>query len=419
MLELNLALRAGLVALLLLLAWLLWRDHGRAVSARLGAAAATGLAAYALLLALCRPGELPPPVLAPLVALATGNAVVFWLLARALFNEEGSDAAPLRPWHGLVWAALALAGLIACRGLAPPAGPLLQGAIGVATLGLALAALQPALATWRADLVARRRRLRLFIVVAGVGYTGVNSVTKLLLDQPDWAPRVVLIDAVALAAVVLPLVAQLLRGGASELFVAEVQRQPLPAHLAAGVAEPAEDTSADAPAGGRSVSASEAGAQAPLSAPLLSAADRLSVEALQRLMTEGRVYREEGLTIVALAQRLGLPEHRLRRLINQGLGQRNFNQYLNGFRLADARAALADPARHAVPVLTIALDAGFQSLGPFNRAFKAATGQTPSDYRRQMLAAPPTQTTSSAPTPEARGAADYKPRSVEMAGAKK
>jgi AraC-like DNA-binding protein len=33
-------------------------------------------------------------------------------------------------------------------------------------------------------------------------------------------------------------------------------------------------------------------------------------------------------------------------------------------------------------VTTIALDAGFQSLGPFNRAFKSETGVTPTEYRR-------------------------------------
>jgi len=39
-----------------------------------------------------------------------------------------------------------------------------------------------------------------------------------------------------------------------------------------------------------------------------------------------------------------------------------------------------------VPVLSIALDAGFQSIGPFNRAFTAAMGVTPTDYRRHKLA---------------------------------
>ena len=49
-------------------------------------------------------------------------------------------------------------------------------------------------------------------------------------------------------------------------------------------------------------------------------------------------------------------------------------------------AALADPSKRELPVLTIALTAGFQSIGPFNRAFKVATGLTPSEFRRQKLA---------------------------------
>ncbi|HWK82133.1 MAG TPA: helix-turn-helix domain-containing protein, partial [Caldimonas sp.] len=68
------------------------------------------------------------------------------------------------------------------------------------------------------------------------------------------------------------------------------------------------------------------------------------------------------------------------------LGYRNFSAYVNGFRLDEARSALADPARRELPVLSIALEAGFQSIGPFNRAFKAATGLTPSEFRREKLA---------------------------------
>jgi AraC-like DNA-binding protein len=78
-------------------------------------------------------------------------------------------------------------------------------------------------------------------------------------------------------------------------------------------------------------------------------------------------------------------EYRLRRLINQRLGHRNFNAYVNGLRLDQARAVLADPAQRQLPVLTIALDAGFGSIGPFNRAFKAATRLTPTEYRRMRL----------------------------------
>jgi AraC-like DNA-binding protein len=72
-------------------------------------------------------------------------------------------------------------------------------------------------------------------------------------------------------------------------------------------------------------------------------------------------------------------------LINRQLGHRNFSAFVNGYRLAEAEAALSDPAQAAVPILTIALDAGFGSIGPFNRAFKAHTGLTPTEYRRARL----------------------------------
>ena len=102
-------------------------------------------------------------------------------------------------------------------------------------------------------------------------------------------------------------------------------------------------------------------------------------------MTVELAYREEKLSIGALAAQLGVPEYKLRRVINQQLGHRNFNAFLNGYRIADAKRALADPAMADVPVLTIAMDAGFQSLGPFNRAFKADTGMTPTEFRRQPV----------------------------------
>ena len=83
-----------------------------------------------------------------------------------------------------------------------------------------------------------------------------------------------------------------------------------------------------------------------------------------------------------LAARLAMPERQLRHLINQGLGHRNFSAFLNAYRLTDAHRWLADREQADTPILTIAMDAGFQSFGPFNRAFKADTGTTPSEFRR-------------------------------------
>ena len=100
---------------------------------------------------------------------------------------------------------------------------------------------------------------------------------------------------------------------------------------------------------------------------------------------ENRAYARTGLTIRQLADELGWPEHQLRALINSRLGYKNFSTFLNGYRIDEARGRLADPKEARVQILTIALDAGFASLPPFNRAFREATGMTPSDYRREHL----------------------------------
>lgn len=115
------------------------------------------------------------------------------------------------------------------------------------------------------------------------------------------------------------------------------------------------------------------------------AADRQLIDQLNGLMA-AEAWRREGLTIGDLAHQLETPEHRLRRLINQRLGYRNFADFLNGHRIAAAQRRLADPSEARTTVASIAFDLGFGSLGPFNRAFRAATGSTPTEWRRAALA---------------------------------
>lgn len=94
---------------------------------------------------------------------------------------------------------------------------------------------------------------------------------------------------------------------------------------------------------------------------------------------------EQGLTITRLADIAKVPEHRLRRLINQHMGFRNFSDFLNHHRVEAAKNRLADAQERHTPVLTIAMELGYGSLGPFNRAFKERTGQTPTEFRRDFL----------------------------------
>ncbi|MEX2962572.1 helix-turn-helix domain-containing protein [Microbulbifer sp. TYP-18] len=115
--------------------------------------------------------------------------------------------------------------------------------------------------------------------------------------------------------------------------------------------------------------------------------DPQQTQLLQRLqshMSDGG-YRRTGLTIRELAELLDAREHVLRALINRHLGYRNFNEYLNQFRIDEASTRLADPDQAHLPVLTIALDTGYRSLSPFNAAFKRRHDLTPTEFRRQQL----------------------------------
>jgi len=114
----------------------------------------------------------------------------------------------------------------------------------------------------------------------------------------------------------------------------------------------------------------------------LSAAERETEQALAKAMAD-RAYARTGLTIRQFAAELKTPEHQLRVLINQRLGYKNFSTFLNGHRINESCERLSDQTQAKTPILTIALDAGFASLAPFNRAFKAQVGMTPSEFRKK------------------------------------
>lgn len=78
----------------------------------------------------------------------------------------------------------------------------------------------------------------------------------------------------------------------------------------------------------------------------------------------------------------------MRRVINGHLGHRNFAAFVNTHRITAAKAALAAPENAGRTIAAIAFDLGFGSLGPFNRAFKEATGLTPTEFRNRTLQLP-------------------------------
>lgn len=109
---------------------------------------------------------------------------------------------------------------------------------------------------------------------------------------------------------------------------------------------------------------------------------------LQRVMDEG-FYRTEKLTLSKLSEKIDLPEYKVRALINQKLGYRNFNDYINQLRIAEAgKRLILEPD---TPILNIALDVGYRTLSSFNRAFKEILEQTPTTYRQTNRVSSPSK----------------------------
>ncbi|MEQ8955100.1 MAG: helix-turn-helix domain-containing protein, partial [Gammaproteobacteria bacterium] len=109
------------------------------------------------------------------------------------------------------------------------------------------------------------------------------------------------------------------------------------------------------------------------------------IDTFNAIFREGEMYKEAGLTIAVLAKKLSIPEYRLRAFIHKQLGYRNFNAMLHQYRIEDASNVLSDRENKNVPVLTIALSVGYQSITPFNNAFREIMGLTPSEYRKKMI----------------------------------
>ena len=351
---LSLGIHGAAGGLFLLLALLMWRDRGRGAARGLSAVFALGAAAQAVVSA---PGFQAGSAAwqAPILALSWGATGLFWVWARSAFDDDFTP----RRWHAAPWAVLALGGLLVTylRVLWPVASGVAADGLSLLALGLACLAVVQSLTTWRADLVAGRRRLRWGVLIGVLAYIVVSVLADFAPPRGFiHTPSVNLGEAAGLFALAMLVNWGLLR------TVRTTPAAALPP-VGVGLRDPAPPDAANG-----------------------DGPDSVLLRRLEHLMAAERVHRQEGLTIGILAARLRLPEYRLRQAINEGLGYRNFNVFLNHYRIEEAKAALADPAQKDVPVLTIAMDSGFQSIGPFNRSFKTDTGMTPTDYRRSALA---------------------------------
>ncbi len=280
------------------------------------------------------------PIMAPIHFAAFGGTGLFWLFIVALFEDRSVSVRTLGPWVLLT--------VIGVIGWAAPntAREPIWLVHNLVEASFAAHALYLIWRSWRGDLVETRRRLRgpfLGVVTLYVMTLSGFEIAEGFGYFEDWFR---LLGGASLALYCSAGAFVFLRAR-SELF---------------GAAAPTALGESDA----------------------LDAGDRAALAKLSALMGEGEAWRREGLTIGVLAEEVGVPEHRLRPLINDHLGFRNFAAFVNARRIEAAKAMLTDVDKSRVTVAAIAYDLGFGSLGPFNRAFKEATGVTPTEFRRSV-----------------------------------
>lgn len=297
-------------------------------------------------------GQLSAWIRLPAMSLCLISAPLLWLTAQIVFEDtlhhRFRDIAAVVIALTLGWLAHVGAG-----------GEPTSYAYKIVLIAFIAATLYDVLKHWRSDLVPERRHLRLWVVGGLCMYALLVVIVEFsyLGDRaPTWLATLHL-AGIAIVAGVIALV---------------VARHPMERWLGVTSAEPVGRPSTATP---HIVETSSLTPQPPeldrkalLKARLLTA------------MGEARAYAQEGLTLAQLAAQLDTSPAQLRETINQNLRYRNFNDFLHHYRVDEAAQRLQ---RQDLPILSIALDVGYASIGPFNRAFKQIKGVTPSEFRAQ------------------------------------
>lgn len=104
---------------------------------------------------------------------------------------------------------------------------------------------------------------------------------------------------------------------------------------------------------------------------------------LTQYMKANKPYLEGNLVLPQLAQQLGISANYLSQIINEQL-KVNFYDFVNGYRVEEAKQLIRNAGQEKPNIFKIALDSGFNSKSAFYTAFKKETSTTPTQYRKTL-----------------------------------
>lgn len=293
-------------------------------------------------------GELSGPLSYALTVCGSGGCAWAWLFSRSLFRPTKSVE---------LWPFMAVAGIVAVEsfweisrvlnigGWSGEVSRILGNAASLVCISALFLVFIEALSGYSDRMAQKERRFRqTFIFVYGV----------LIVVSMLWASNAIdgtfvaywrdaVIVACGLAGVV-----------AGRMAVSFRERNPLP--------------NGAAPSGVKVLTSTSANNDA-LARRILTA------------MKDEKIYATPNLKVADFSKMIGEHDYKVTQCITGVLQYPNFNRLINIFRIERAKEALLDPHAKDQPILSIAFDCGFNSIGPFNRAFKQEVGMTPREFR--------------------------------------
>jgi AraC-like DNA-binding protein len=106
---------------------------------------------------------------------------------------------------------------------------------------------------------------------------------------------------------------------------------------------------------------------------------------IDALMRSDKPYLLADITLDILAEKLAIPARDLSMIINRHFDN-NFYEFINNYRIEEAKKILIDPKNKDKTITDVYLEVGFNSKSVFNTFFKKIVGQTPSEYRQRRQA---------------------------------
>jgi len=102
------------------------------------------------------------------------------------------------------------------------------------------------------------------------------------------------------------------------------------------------------------------------------------------LLEIDKIYRNETLSLISLAEELKITPHQLSWVINEKINK-SFPSLINLYRVEEVKKKLIQSNHNEITILQAAFEAGFSTKTSFNKAFKSLTGLTPSQYREKQM----------------------------------